>query len=107
MSSDFSLANSEKLFTKVNRQSSYCFLGHRWERQIVTGEKDTRVSISIPKQLFESAVRRIDGTEFKTVDDYVTHVLELVMASLEGREQVYSEEDSRKIRDRLHALGYI
>lgn len=70
-------------------------------------EKDTRVSISIPKQLFERIVRRIDGTEFKTVESYVTHVLELVTASLNGSGQVYSEEDSRTIRDRLHTLGYI
>lgn len=64
------------------------------------------VKISIPKPLFEKIEKRIEGTEFTSVSGYVAHILsELLTGSKE--EERLSEEEEKKIKARLKALGYI
>ncbi|MCQ6254478.1 ribbon-helix-helix domain-containing protein [Methanocaldococcus sp.] len=66
-------------------------------------------TVSIPIQLYEKIKKRIEGTGFTSVSDYVTYVLREVLASLEEdeKEEVFSEEEEEKVKERLRALGYL
>ncbi len=65
--------------------------------------------IKIPKDLLEKVEKRIQGTEFKSVDEYTTFVMEEVVKEdgEEEVEEVFSEEDEKKVKERLRALGYL
>ena len=66
------------------------------------------VEVKIPKEIYEKIRERIKDTEFKSVDEYVTYVLQEVLASLEEEEEnVFSEEEEEKVKERLRALGYL
>ncbi len=69
--------------------------------------KFTTVSIPIP--LFNKIEQRIDGTGFTSVSSYVTYVLREIIASEdeENREEPFTKEDEKKVKDRLRALGYL
>ncbi len=73
------------------------------------GEKKKYTTVSIPVQLYEKIKKRIEGTGFTSVSDYVTYVLREVLASLEEeeKEEVFSKEEEEKIKERLRALGYL
>lgn len=66
-------------------------------------------TIKVPKGLLEKIEKRIQGTEFKSVDEYTTFVLEEVVKEdgEEEAEEVFSEEDEKKVKERLRALGYL
>jgi Arc/MetJ-type ribon-helix-helix transcriptional regulator len=66
-------------------------------------------TIKIPKKLLKKIEERIQGTEFKSVDEYTTFVLEEVVKEdgEEEVEEVFSEEDEKKVKERLRALGYL
>ena len=64
-------------------------------------------SVKIPDEVYEKIEKRIRETEFDSVDEYVTYVLKEVLASLEEEEQVFSEEEEEKVKERLRALGYL
>jgi Arc/MetJ-type ribon-helix-helix transcriptional regulator len=66
-------------------------------------------TIKIPKKLLKKIEERIQGTEFKSVDEYTTFVLEEVVKEDgdEEVEEVFSEEDEKKVKERLRALGYL
>ncbi len=66
-------------------------------------------TIKIPKDLLEKVEKRIQGTEFKSADEYTTFVLEEVVKEDgdEEVEEVFSEEDEKKVKERLRALGYL
>ena len=65
--------------------------------------------IKIPMRLIEEIEGRIGATEFESVEEYVTFVLEEVIKDVdeEEPEEVFSEEDEAKVKERLKALGYI
>ncbi len=66
-------------------------------------------TVSIPADLYEKIEERIGETGFESVSDYVTYVLREVLASLEGeeKEEVFTEEEEEKVKERLRALGYL
>ncbi len=65
-------------------------------------------TISIPKPLAEKIKERIEGTGFNSVSSYVTYVLRQVLSNVENKKkEAFSEEDERKIKERLRSLGYI
>jgi len=67
-------------------------------------------SVSIPVPLFEKIKKRIEGTGFTSVSDYVTFVLREILATEEEekeREEPFTKEDEEKVKERLRALGYI
>ncbi len=73
-------------------------------------EKERKhTTVSIPIQLYEKIKKRIKGTGFTSVSDYVTYVLREVIASLEEeeKEEVFSKEEEEKVKERLRALGYL
>ncbi len=64
--------------------------------------------IRIPKDLINRIKEHIRETEFESVDEYVTFVLEEVIKEVdEEPEEVYSEKDEEKVKGRLRALGYL
>ena len=73
-----------------------------------------RTSIEIPKTLAERIQKRLSKTDFKTIDDYITYVVEQVLVELEGnegkeagQENVFSKEDQESVEQRLRDLGYL
>jgi len=63
--------------------------------------------IKVSKEILKKIEESIKNTEFKSVDEYVTFVLEEVMKDEEEPEEVFSEEDETKVKERLRALGYL
>jgi len=64
--------------------------------------------VSIPSPLFEKAKKRIEGTGFTSVSDYLTFMLREIIASYEQEEGPdFSKEDEEKVKERLRALGYL
>jgi len=72
-------------------------------------EKKEFVSVSIPVELYKTIEKRIKDTEFTSVSEYVTYVLKEVLESLdeEDKEEVFTEEEEKKVKERLRALGYL
>ena len=69
--------------------------------------KFTTVSIPIP--LFNKIEERIEDTGFTSVSSYVTYILREIIASKDDneREEPFTKEDEKKVKDRLRALGYL
>jgi len=65
--------------------------------------------VRIPTRLIKEIEERIGVTEFGSVEEYVTFVLEEVVRDdeEEEHEEVFSEEDEAKVKERLRALGYL
>ena len=65
--------------------------------------------IRVPTRLIDEIEERIGATEFESVEEYVTFVLEEVIKDVdeEEPEEVFSEEDEAKVKERLRALGYL
>ncbi len=63
--------------------------------------------IKIRKDLIDKIQKHIQGTEFSSIEEYVTFVLEEVIKDVDEEEQVFSEEDEEKVKGRLRALGYL
>ena len=72
-------------------------------------EPRKHTTVSIPLELHKKIKKKIQGTGFTSASDYVTYVLREVMASLEEEEkdEVFSEEEEEKVKERLRALGYL
>ncbi|MCI4348710.1 MAG: CopG family transcriptional regulator [Thermoplasmata archaeon] len=61
--------------------------------------------LEIPEDTARAIEERIHGSGFTSIDTFVTFVLARL---LEKRsEQPFSEEDERRLRERLRSLGYI
>ena len=66
------------------------------------------VEVKIPKSLYDRIKERIEDAGFESVDEYVTYVLREVLANLEEEdEEIFSEEEEEKVKERLRALGYL
>jgi Arc/MetJ-type ribon-helix-helix transcriptional regulator len=62
-------------------------------------------SVRIPEEVAADIESRIEGSGFASVDAFVAFVLARL---LEDRsEEPFSEEDERRLRERLRSLGYI
>jgi Arc/MetJ-type ribon-helix-helix transcriptional regulator len=70
-------------------------------------------TVSIPAQLAEKLKKRIEGTGFTSLSSYVTYILRQVVSSIEMDEtkkkekEAFSEEDEKRVKDRLRGLGYL
>ena len=63
--------------------------------------------IKIPKGIIAKIEQQIQGTRFKSVGEYIAFVLEEVIRDEEESDEVYSEEDEKKVKERLKELGYL
>ncbi|MCR8487788.1 MAG: CopG family transcriptional regulator [Crenarchaeota archaeon] len=62
------------------------------------------VEVKIPKELYDKIKKQIEGTDFKSVEEFIIYTLETM---LEDTEEVYLRENEEKVKKRLKALGYI
>lgn len=71
-------------------------------------EEKKYTTISIPTPLAEKIKKRINGTGFTSLSSYVTYVLrEIISGEKESKEEAFTKEDEKKVRERLRALGYL
>lgn len=67
--------------------------------------------VIIPKELAEKLGKRAKDTGFSSLSSYVTYVLRQVVSNLEAEEKAKSkknsEEDEKKVKEKLKKLGYI
>ncbi len=66
-------------------------------------------TVTIPKPLYRKIKKFIKGTGFTSVSSFVTYILRQIMSSSyeKNKKELFSEEDEKKIKERLRALGYI
>jgi hypothetical protein len=62
--------------------------------------------VAIDDRLYERVERRIAGTDFGSVDEYVTFVLEEVVAG-DDADEAYEDVDDEDVQARLRSLGYL
>jgi len=71
-------------------------------------ESNDTVAIKIPKEIYDKISDRIKDTDFSSVDEYIKYVLQEVLSDDESEdEEVLSEEDEEKVKERLRSLGYL
>ena len=71
------------------------------------GEKK---AVFLPAELYGRVEERVRATEFHSVEEYVTFVLEEVLGGEEESEEeepTFSEEEEEEVKKRLRALGYL
>jgi len=60
------------------------------------------MDIKIKDEIVEEIKKKIEGTGFESVEEYVNYVLDDLVS-----ENELSEEDEEKVKERLRALGYM
>ena len=71
--------------------------------------EEKKVTVSLPKSLIDRIKKRIKETEFSSVSEWITYVLEEVLTDIEKDEgkETHSKEEEERIKERLRALGYL
>ena len=71
-------------------------------------ESGEMISVNIPKKLVEKIKKRIEGTGFDSVSSYIAYVLDEILSEMDDEsDDKFSEEDEKKVKERLRALGYL
>jgi len=76
--------------------------------KVKKGTKENKVTIKIPRPLYDNLKGIIEGTGFNSVTDFIVYVLRDIASG--GRERVdgeLSREEIELVRKRLKALGYL
>jgi len=67
-----------------------------------------RVTIKIPRELYQRLGQMIAGTGFSSVNEFIVFVMRSLASSGETRvEDNLTTEEVRAIRERLRKLGYL
>jgi len=67
-----------------------------------------RVTIKIPRELYEKLREHIEGTGFSSVTEFIVFVMRtLVSTGKLIEEDKLTEEEVRAVRERLRRLGYL
>lgn len=70
-------------------------------------EENKFTTISIPMPLANKIKKRIDGTGFTSLSSYVTYVLREVISSDEEKDEAFSKNDEKRVKNKLRSLGYL
>lgn len=70
-------------------------------------EENKFTTISIPMPLANKIKKRIKGTGFTSLSSYVTYVLREVISSDEGKDEAFSKNDEKRVKNKLRSLGYL
>lgn len=62
-------------------------------------------AISIPLNLYSEIEERIKGSEFATVDAYISFILNEILYDEQGEQ--FNKEDEEQVKKNLRDLGYI
>jgi metal-responsive CopG/Arc/MetJ family transcriptional regulator len=68
-------------------------------------EETVPITIDIPRGLSEKVNERMKKMGFTSIQQYIVHVLQQVVA--EEEQEVYTKEEEEKIKERLRAMGYL
>ena len=70
------------------------------------GEKK---AVFLPAALYDRIEARVHATEFHSVEEYVTFVMEEIVSEEDSEEEAptFSEEEEEEVKKRLRALGYL
>ncbi len=68
---------------------------------------EEKVKVELPKSIIEKIKKRIDGTGFESVSSYIAYVLNELLNEMEDDKDDFTEEDEKKVKERLKALGYL
>lgn len=65
--------------------------------------------IKIPRYIIKKIEKRIKETEFRSVNEYITFVLEEIIKDEDQgeSEEIFSEKDEENVKERLKILGYL
>ncbi len=68
-----------------------------------------RKAVFLPAELYGRIEERVRATEFSSVEEYITYVMEEILREeeSEGKEPTFSEEEEEEVKKRLRALGYL
>ena len=66
-----------------------------------------RVTLKIPRPLYDHLRQVIEGTGFRSVNDFVVHVLRDIMAGSDETPTALSTREVEILRAHLRKLGYI
>jgi len=69
---------------------------------------EKQVKIDLPASIVEKIKKRIEGTGFDSVSSYIAYVLDEMLNDTDNDSgDKFSEEDEKKVKERLRALGYM
>jgi Arc/MetJ-type ribon-helix-helix transcriptional regulator len=66
-----------------------------------------RVTLKIPRPLYDKLRRTVEGTGFRSVNEFVTHVLRDLVAEKGETPAALTQREIELIRARLRNLGYL
>jgi Arc/MetJ-type ribon-helix-helix transcriptional regulator len=71
--------------------------------------KEEKKAVFLPAELHGRIEERVRATEFRSVEEYVTYVMEEILREEESEEEepTFSEEEEEEVKKRLRALGYL
>lgn len=70
--------------------------------------KETKVTIKIPRQLYDNLAEITKNSGFNSVTDFVAYCLrDIVYSSKMNKDQKLSAKDINNVKDRLKKLGYL
>ena len=73
-------------------------------------KEEEKKAVFLPAELYGRIEERVHATEFHSVEEYATFVLEEVLKGEEEEEEketTFSEEEEEEVKKRLRALGYL
>jgi metal-responsive CopG/Arc/MetJ family transcriptional regulator len=71
-------------------------------------ERKAKVTIKIPKPLYENLSHVIEGSGFNSVTEFIVYILrDLVSSRSVKKEPTLSKEEVEIIKKRLKSLGYL
>jgi Arc/MetJ-type ribon-helix-helix transcriptional regulator len=70
-------------------------------------EENKFTTISIPMPLANKIKKRIEGTGFTSLSSYVTYVLREVISGSEEKDEAFSKDDEKRVKNKLRSLGYL
>ena len=71
---------------------------------------EPRVTIKIPRPLYERISKSIEGSGFSSVTDFIVYVLRDVMSGAGEKKELdgdFTKEEIEAIKQRLKNLGYL
>jgi len=69
-------------------------------------EKDGK-AVYLPVELYDRVKERAEATDFESIEEYVTFVLQEVLKEEEPEEMAMDSEQEKEVKKRLRALGYL
>ncbi|MCR4391344.1 MAG: ribbon-helix-helix domain-containing protein [Candidatus Acetothermia bacterium] len=65
------------------------------------------MTLKIPRPLYERLRRVVEDTGYRSVNEFVVHVLRDLVAETEGDPPTLTPREVEIVRRRLHRLGYL